>query len=192
MFNPLILSSEGLAHKQQAHLRIHPDQTRNPSLVSGNHEEGAVRFPPSRTILTIEGFGEDQSSARDSSCGGQTCYSNSQQLSATTGLSSTEIYRDIPTPWFLCPRRNKPTLSIIREGDPSYGTSSQLPDDPLAAAEFPICIRHHEVSGHRSPKSRSNSYSIGPFVFDQDVNPPCLSHAFNEEKMSGWSPKIKT
>jgi hypothetical protein len=57
---------------------------------------------------------------------------------------------------------------------------------------LPIHTRHHEVSGHRSPKSRSNSHSIGPFVFDQDANPPCLSHAFNGEKMSGWSPRIKT
>jgi len=26
----------------------------------------------------------------------------------------------------------------------------------------------------------------------EDANPPCLSHAFNGEKMSGWSPRIKT
>jgi hypothetical protein len=32
-------------------------------------------------------------------------------------------------------------------------------------------------------------HSIGPFVFGQYVNPPCLSHALNEEKMSGWSPE---
>jgi hypothetical protein len=137
--------------------------------------------------LTI---GADQSSARDSSCGTQTCHLNSQQLSATT--SSTEIYRVIQTPWFSCPRRNKLTFSIIHEGDPSYGTSSQLPDVPLAAAKSPIHVRHHEVSGHRSLKSRSNSHSIGPFVFDQDVNPPCLSYASDEEKMSGWSPKNKS
>ena len=35
-------------------------------------------------------------------------------------------------------------------------------------------------------------HSIGPFVFDQYVNPPRLSHAFNEGKMSGWSPENKS